>query len=378
MYRSAWGWANKMRVRAGLHWLHKWGGVAVGVVVALIGLSGSLLVFRADIERWQVRQWLEVAPSGERLDLDAIVAIGAAAIPAKEVVRVMLPAAPTQSVEVVLQKRRPRNLKDAELVSVFVDPYRGVVLGQRERATGWIWQLQDFHYALFAGEPGLKANGLVALTLLLLAISGPVLWWPGWRRRADAFRVRARPRLAFWRDLHAIAGVAACVVLAFLAVTALYFAYRPVATAVVTLTTGSGGVAAPQVTPTTAAEAPRATLAALLASATAAVPAARWDELRPARRPGSAAVISFREPGDFVLGRHRLYLDPSNAAIIRIDRHDQLPPGARVLGNMVPWHFGTFGGRFTQWLWFLAGLMPAALFASGLWLWWSRRRRVAA
>jgi uncharacterized iron-regulated membrane protein len=364
-----------MRIRAGLHWLHKWGGIAIGALVAAIGVSGSLLVFRGDIERWQVREWREVAPTAERLSLDDIVAVGAAAIPEKEVVRVMLPAGSTESVEVVLQKRRPRNLKDAELVSVFVDPYRGIVLGQRERAKGWIWQLQDFHYAFFAGEPGLKANGVVALTLLLLAVSGPVLWWPGWRRRAEAFRVRARPRLAFWRDLHAVAGVTACAVLAFLALTALYFAYRPVASAVVTLTTGSGGVTPPQVSQA-ASEAPRATLAALVASAAAAVPEARWDELRPARRAGSAATLSFRLPGDFVIGRHRLYLNPSDATVIRIDRHHDLAPGARVLGNMVPWHFGTFGGRTTQGLWFVAGLLPAALFATGLWLWWSRRRPV--
>lgn len=363
-----------MHVRAGLHWLHKWSGVIAGLLVAAIGLSGSLLVFRAEIERWQVRQWLQVTPVGERLTLDSVAAIGTAAIPAKEVVRLRLPASAAESVEVVLQKRRPRNLKDAELVSVFVDPYRGIVLGQRERARGWIWWLQDFHYALLAGEPGLKANGVVASALLLLALSGPVLWWPGWRRRAEAFRVRSRPRLIFWRDLHAVAGVAACAVLAFLAATALYFAYRPVATAVVTLTTGSGGVAPPEV-PLAAPNAPRATLEALIASAAAAVPQARWDELRPARRPGSAAVVSFRLPGDAVVGRHRLYLDPTDAKVVRVDRHDQLPAGARVLGNMVPWHFGTFGGRLTQWLWFVAGLLPAALFATGVWIWWQRRKR---
>jgi uncharacterized iron-regulated membrane protein len=80
-------------------------------------------------------------------------------------------------------------------------------------------------------------------------------------------------------------------------------------------------------------------------------------------------------PGDAVVGRHRLYLDPTDAKVVRVDRHDQLPAGARVLGNMVPWHFGTFGGRLTQWLWFVAGLLPAALFATGVWIWWQRRKR---
>jgi len=42
---------------------------------------------------------------------------------------------------------------------------------------------------------------------------------------------------------------------------------------------------------------------------------------------------------------------------------------------MGPWHFGSFGGRITQWIWFVVGLVPAGLFATGLWLWLRRRAR---
>ena len=220
--------------------------MTLGLLIALLGLSGGALVFRADIERWQLRGWLEVGPDASRLSLDRVIAIGAAQIPEKEVVRVVLPHALTDSVEVVLQKRHPRNLKDADLVSVFVDPNRGTVLGQRTRAAGWLWKLQDFHYALFFGDPGLKINGVAAGISLLLAISGPLLWWPGWRRRQDAFRVRRRPNIALWRDLHALSGVVACVALALISVTALYYAYRTTATAAIALASGTSGVAPPR------------------------------------------------------------------------------------------------------------------------------------
>ena len=360
-----------MRVRALLRTLHTWGGLTIGLLVAVLALSGSALVFRGDIERRQVRDWLEVQPSGASLPLERIVAAGAAQIPEKEVVRVVLPQGPRDSVEVILQKRRPRNLKDADLVGVFVDPYRGVVLGQHARAAGWLWRLQDFHYALFAGDPGLKVNGVGAAALLGLALTGPLLWWPGWRRRADAFRIRRRPAIAKWRDLHALSGAVVSLVLMFISVTALYFAYRTTAMAVVALASGSGGVQPPRVSASAAAVPAR--IDELLQSARAALPAAIFDELRPARAPGMAASVSFRMPGDTVVGRHRIYLDPGTAAVLRVDRFETLPLGARVQGNIVPWHYGTFGGRLTQWLWFLAGLVPAGLFASGLWLWLKKR-----
>jgi uncharacterized iron-regulated membrane protein len=85
--------------------------------------------------------------------------------------------------------------------------------------------------------------------------------------------------------------------------------------------------------------------------------------------------VSFRLPGDVVTGRHRVYLDPTTAAVVRIDLHDEQPAGARLIENMAPWHYGSFAGRASQWVWFAAGLAPAMFFGSGLWLWLRRRRR---
>ncbi len=372
-----------MNARAILHTAHTWGGLTIGLLIAIVGISGSALVFRADIERWQAGEWTTVAPLPERLTLERIVAIGAAQIPEKEVVRVLLPQSEQDSIEVILQKRRPRNLKEADLVGVFVDPYRGTVLGQRSRGSGWLWQLQDLHYALFAGETGLKINGIGAAVLLALAITGPILWWPGWARRRIALRVRRQPPAARWRDLHAVVGVISCLILALISVTALYYAYRSTATAVVALASGSGGIAAPRLDPSQpppadASGAARASLDELVAAARTALPSARLDELRPSRQPTAPASVAFRLAGDSVFGRHRAYLDARDARVMRIDRHETLPAGARLLANMGPWHFGSFGGRMTQWLWFIVGLLPAGLFASGLWLWLRRRRRTSA
>ena len=41
------------RMRATLSWLHLWAGLVAGTVFALIGLSGSVLVFHDDLLQWQ-------------------------------------------------------------------------------------------------------------------------------------------------------------------------------------------------------------------------------------------------------------------------------------------------------------------------------------
>ncbi len=361
-------------MKKALHTLHTWGGLTIGLLIAVVGLTGSALVFRADIERWQVSDWHQLQPLAAQLPLERVIEIGASVHPAREVVRVVLPQQASDSIEVLLQKRGARNLKDADLIGVFIDPYRGEVLGQRARARGWVWWLQDFHYALFSDEAGLKVNGVSAAVLLGLAVTGPILWWPGWRNRRLALRVRTRPAAARWRDLHAISGLVACLALALISATALYYAYRSTATATIALIAGTAGVPAPVAAAPSTGATP-AVASAIVAAVSVAVPLARLDELRPSRRDGMPAVVSFREPGDFVFGRHRVYLDPTTSDILRIDRHGELPASARLLGNMAPWHFGSFGGRVTQWLWFVLGLLPAGLFATGAWLWWRKRSR---
>ncbi len=357
-------------MRRALHSLHRWAGVLLGLMIAALGISGSVLVYRADIERWQTRAWRAVEPIGTPRPLDDAVALALARFPDRELAKIVLPSAADETVQVFVQTPRPRTLKEADLHIAYVDPYRGTVVATRAAAQGWLYRLQDFHYALFAEQPGLRVNGAFAGVLLVLAFSGPVLWWPGWRRLGGAFRVRARPPKAFWRDLHALTGVLASVMLLVTAATGLYFAYRSTATAAITLLTGNGAVV-PPTAPGAGAPAP---VEDWLQAVRRGVPGAAVDELRPPRRAGGAASISFRLPGDHVIGRHRAFVDPGSADLLRVDRFEELPTTARIVGNMGPWHFGSFGGRLSQALWCVAGLASALLFGSGAWL-WARRPR---
>lgn len=361
-------------MRPWLRQLHLWLGLIAGLVIVALGLSGSALVFRAEIERFAVRDWLRADATPART-LDELVAAARAADPGRAVTRLHWPAGPTGTLEVVTQVPGARNLIEAQLRSVYVDAGSGEVLGQRDRAAGPVWWLQEFHYSLFGGERGLAVNGVFATALLLLALTGPFLWWPGWKRRRDALRVRRRPTAALLRDLHAVGGVASCLALALLAATALYYTWRGPATALIVGLAGDAPLRPPAVAD---GGGEPASLARLLAAARATVPDAHIDELRPSRGATAPASVSFRMPGDHVPGRHRLYLHPASAEVLRVDLHAGLPRSSRWLGAIGPLHFGSFAGRASQWAWFVAGLLPALLFATGTWLWWRRRRAAGA
>ena len=360
-----------------LRTLHRWIGLVAGLWVVALGVSGSALVYRDALEAREARHISSVTPAGAALDLDSLAAIANAERTDKRIVRVRLPQADAQdrAVEFIMLTPGARTLKESQLVSVYVDPYRGVPLGQRDHTTSWIWWMQDFHYALLAGEQGLRINGIAALLLVALGISGLLTWWPGfrWTMIRNTLRVRFNAAAIVWlRDLHILTGLVSLGVLMVIAVTAMYYTFRPTVTAAVEQV--SGARLQPPVVEVLD-DAPGATLAAIVAAAQMAVPEARLLELRPSSRPGMAATLNFLLPGEHVPGGNRIYVHPQRAEVLRVDRHHALPTTDWLFASMAPWHFGSFGGQVSRAIWFVAGLVPLGLFVSGGWVWLRRRQR---
>jgi uncharacterized iron-regulated membrane protein len=92
------------------------------------------------------------------------------------------------------------------------------------RAMEW---LVDLHDNLLAGSAGRRINGIGALLIVMLIVTGLVIWWPGtgprlWRNLTVG-RPRASRRFA-WQLHHAL-GAWSFVTLLVWALTALYFAF---------------------------------------------------------------------------------------------------------------------------------------------------------
>jgi uncharacterized iron-regulated membrane protein len=87
----------------------------------------------------------------------------------------------------------------------------------------------DFHRNLLAGPTGRLVNGIGAISLLLLCLTGAVIWWPGiahWRRSLTVEWSAHFPRLNW--DLHSALGFWCFVFVAMWGLSAIYFVFpRP-------------------------------------------------------------------------------------------------------------------------------------------------------
>lgn len=180
--------------------LHLWLALALGLYVLVISISGSAVVFRPELNRWLVPRFVPEA-AGERATGDALAAALAEHYPEDEIVSFTEPRFPRAPVDVLL-------LRGGEEQGRLFDPYALADMGQSYppsvRLVEWLVSLHD---DLLAGSTGRSVNGIGGALMLVIALTGMVLWWPGkrsWRRSLYVPPRAARPvwhlhsALGFW------------------------------------------------------------------------------------------------------------------------------------------------------------------------------------
>ena len=300
--------------------------------------------------------------------------------PLENVVASVRQAQPDADIRHIFLAETPENSHEFWLAGtkrVYVDPYTARVLGTRNDTDSLTGQLFALHTKLLAGEAGEQVVGWTGIVLLALSLSGVILWWPArLRQLGDRLRVKWDAGIARANyDLHRVGGFYAAGLLALLALTgsALVFddAFKTLA---LRLTASASPAPRPPVPMPKPGQEP-ASLTQLLARTDAALPGGILRRVSYPAKPGAAVVLRKRMPGDLhPNGMSYIYLDPNTADVLRIDRHDTVSAGQRLMNLRYPLHIGHWGGRITQCLHAAIGLMPAVLFITGFRMWWKRIR----
>jgi uncharacterized iron-regulated membrane protein len=188
-------------LRRALFQVHLWSGIAIGLYVLMISITGSVLVYRNELYRAATPRPIISKGSGLRLSDAQLTAAVARVYPDYRVVNLRRMTNPDEAVDV--RMRRGDQIKHR-----LFDPQSGSDLGDSV-STGirLVSGLIDLHDNLFAGPTGRKVNGIGAVAVLALAVSGMVIWWPGiktWRRSLTVRRGAGWKRLTW--HLHSMIG----------------------------------------------------------------------------------------------------------------------------------------------------------------------------
>lgn len=253
----------------------------------------------------------------------------------------------------------------------------GRELGRRGEIEGVYNLLFELHSTVLLGDFGRALLAAVALSYLLLLISGLVLWWP--LRWPPSFKVRMnRGTFVALFDLHRTTGALLGLLIAVSVTTGAYMAWLPLRAAVSSLA-GETQVKAPSV-PKDSIKPPRLSLDELVATAQTRFPGAMVGYVQTPGGADKAVRVRFKVEDDHhPNGLSSVWLNPYTGTILSTYRWNELDTGARIITVIYPLHTGELGGVALTIAVSLIGLLLAGLGISGIWMWtrrtWPPKRR---
>lgn len=196
--------------------LHRYLGLAVGFVIVLVGVTGSLLVFQPEFQQWSLQQKIgHIIPQSQRISAESAIDAVKAAYQNKGFTPfyIQLPGHADQPYNISLENQA------GDRARAYVNPYTGEVMGFQEQSNSFFDFVRTFHYSLLADEPGRQFIGAIGFLMMVLSISGTLLW-SGWRKLITGFKIKwdAHPKRVNY-DVHKVAGIVTAVFLSLTAIT---------------------------------------------------------------------------------------------------------------------------------------------------------------
>lgn len=356
--------------------LHTWTGLAAGLLLFIAFYAGALTLFREDIARWQHEDAQVLTEEALAL---APVLMEAALAADPEAIHGMRISLPGGHVTLpMLQWRTPEGVEHVTLNA----------LGQVSVADPSSHQLSMFIDNLhrYAGIPGLTGEwlmGIAALIYGLALVSGIVLYLPVLSR--DLFALRLGKGLKRrWLDIHNSLGILSLPFHLLFALTgAVMLLHDPMFWVMDQLIYPEQGrallmqsiypVAPPEAGGAAAAMLP---LTQLLANVRAAYPDFTVTGMIFMQPDTVNATVSFL--GDMpqrLAHQAMIVLSGVSGEILGAHLPGQQPDGITALSGFIALHFGDYGGRPLQWLYFVLALAGSLLFYTGNLLWLEARRK---
>jgi uncharacterized iron-regulated membrane protein len=354
--------------------VHLWVGIILTLYVIVIGVTGSILVFRTELERMGgLKPWQNIRREEPVADIASVVENLQAAYPHSHIVSVDMPAENDATFVGVLLGRGGE-------IKVACDPKDGRVLGEFPRKASWLDFIEELHVSLLfrARGQGRMLNGVGAAFLLLLNATGLVIWWPGirnWKRALKVDFQRSWRRINF--DLHVSVGFWTILIASFWAVSGIYFGWPRQVFLFVDSMSRVITARPPAISVVPESGAAELDIRSLIQRAKTIDPGTTLGGITfPYSRRAPLGILMRR--GNSV-GREyvdTVYFNPYSGEYISTWRYGVTKSfGDWIIWSQVPLHFGTYWGLGVKIVWAAAGLAIPLLAVTGLLMYWNRSLR---
>lgn len=205
LYRAVWRW-------------HFYAGLLILPFMILMAITGTAYIYRDEIDDWYHADLKFVeATNGSPVTMQQQIEAALQAVPGNPI-KVIPPASSDRSSEIVIAADAGGR------EAVYVDPYRGKVLGHMPDRTTLMWVIRRIHSL---AEFGTIPNYVIEIASgwsILLVLTGMYLWWPRGDQKGGVVTLRDTPkRRRWWRDAHAVTGIFIGLFIIFMAGTGMFW-----------------------------------------------------------------------------------------------------------------------------------------------------------
>jgi len=349
--------------------LHLILGLASGLVVVIVALTGSLYVFEQE---------------GRELfqhDFYHVQQVGHIRLPFTQMTDTVKSYYPKEKINSI----RFKEDKDAAIIfyskkdrAISVDPYTAKIIGVKDLNHDFFEIDEDIHKHLLLGDVGsviIKCNVLI---FLVMCISGLILWWPKQRRffkKAVTINFKTKnTKLLNW-ELHSVLGFYALIVLLTISMTGIFFVYDSAKSTVAFLT----GQPVPKKEKKLKSKPKKDkiyTIDEAYAVMASANPGASETFITPPADSIGTIRILMRYPSTIVRNQSSMYFNQYTGKVLKTDRYQDYTAYDKVAQSNRNIHIGNFGlGIGGKIIWFLSGLTAASLPITGFMVWLNRNRK---
>ncbi len=342
--------------------LHRWGGGTLGLVLFVLGLTGTVLLHK--------EEWIMLPHSSDARVEDPIAL-------ANLTTRLLAKVPDTASIIYPTDRFGLVQMRDAQGGGAYASQ-GGVIIArwdsQWERSELWLF---DLHHHLFAGETGEIVSGIAGLAAIMFVVTGSLLWW----RTRRTFRFRFLPArmsrpaiLMHHRDL----GIVFAPLLFLTALTGTMMIFRPVATTVLSPFSPPAAIERDLAPPKYKGGklSPDLNWAEVVMKAHLTYPGSQLRILSLPKRTGDPITVRMRQNAEWLPnGRTLLWFDASTGQLVGQRNALQMAKGTQLFNMAYPLHAAKAGGLIYRLVMTLCGIAMTLLGSFAIWSFWFKRKK---
>ena len=352
--------------------IHNWVGLYVGLVIAILSVTGAFAVFIPEIDKLVHPDLLTVQPKAEKVSLDSTFLSLQHAYPDYTFNSLELPQEENETW--LFSFAKPSEAGGSERVQIPVNPYDGKELGEQNIPNSLAFFMRQLHVRLYVSSYGRQIVGLAGIALLISTITGFLIYGNFMKRQMFATIRRGKNLRIATADWHKAVGVSSLLFNFMIAGTGAWLGLQPVIMDWLDMRPPNTYQVESKPFSVEVDKALPLSFEKVLQRVNSEFPELAAERISPSKDGSGTITVVGNIPGT-------VYERESSKLVLSKEHYllkYKFDPRAASTGDQFyyiqePLHFGDFGGLLLKFIYFVFGLTASALSITGFYIFLKRK-----